>query len=94
MTPGTRSRGFVDELEAVALQPGEGLREVRHTICNVVEGRAPLLQESADRGVRAQWLQELDGPDEQNPNPLGSELLNGGTPISAQEFEEWVGLLQ
>lgn len=94
MPAGAQARFLVDEFEAFRFDPGERLRKVRDTVGQVVECGSPSLEETPHGGVRCKGLQKLDGANELDPYPLGLQLLDGGTGIPAQEFEERASLFQ
>jgi hypothetical protein len=94
MATGPGSWDFVDEVEALLPEAGQGLGEVWDAIRDMVQSLAPFLQEASNGCIRIQGLQELDGSDEADPNTLARKLLHRGASFAAEAFEEEGGLLQ
>jgi hypothetical protein len=91
---GSEARSFIDELQPLLLQAGQGFREIRDPVGDVMEALAPTLQETPHRGVGAQGLDELDGPDKEDPDTLGRKLLHRGTGVPGHELEQGTSLLE
>jgi hypothetical protein len=94
VAPGPRARLTVDELQALLPEAGEGGPQVRDPVGDVVKGGTPALQKAPHCRGGLQGLQELDGPDELDPDPLAHQLFHRGGLVSAQETEEAARLLQ
>jgi hypothetical protein len=83
----TKWPGFrVDESNPGGLESSELFRDVVGSVRDVVQSLASALQEAADRGIGMERLQELDGPNEGDPNALGFQDLGRGTSFTGQEF--------
>jgi len=94
VAPSPRTGFLVDEVDSLLLEAGENMGYVGDTVGDVVEGRAPSLEEAAHRGVGVQGLQELDGTDELHPDSLAFQHFLRRGLVSAQEMKETARLLQ
>jgi hypothetical protein len=92
--PGSEARSLVYQLQTLRLQPGQGLREVRDPIGDVMKAGAPALKKTAHGSVGAQRLDEFHGAYEEDADSLSREFLYRGRGISGDELEEEASLLQ
>ena len=76
------ARHPVYELEALGLETGELGDDVVGSVREVMEARTAPLEKAANRGLRAERLEELDGADEGDSNSLGLECLGWGTSLA------------
>lgn len=88
VAPGARSRSLVDRAEALPPEVREGLLDIRYPEGHVVESRTATFEEAPDRRVRTAGLEEFDGADEGDIDSLAFELLDRGTAVAREEFEE------
>jgi hypothetical protein len=59
-----------------------------------METLASPLKKTPHWGVWAQGLDELDGPDEEDPDALCRQLLHRGTGVPGHELEQRTSLLE
>jgi len=59
-----------------------------------METLASPLKKTPHWGVRAQGLDELDGPDEKDPDALCRQLFHRGTGVPGHELEQRTSLLE
>lgn len=85
---GARTRFAVDRLEPLCHEVAEGRGKVGNGPGHVVETRAAAVQEPTHRGVRGGRFEELDAAEERHPDPLASDLLDGGTGFPGKEFKD------
>jgi hypothetical protein len=77
----------VDEPDTGGVESGQLGDDVVCTISHVVEPLTTSLEETTYRGIRSEWLQELDGTDEGDADALLLQGLGPGTCLARQEFE-------
>lgn len=94
VAPGTGAGHRINKADPLPPEAGEGFGEVRDPVGDVMEARAPPMEEPADGGLRAEGLQEFDGAGEADPDALGLQGLDRGTGSPGEEFEETASLLQ
>jgi hypothetical protein len=94
VTTGTRAGGLVNELVSLPAEAIQGGSQVRYAVGDVVESRSATGQKASHGALRIQGLEELEGPDERDPDPLSGKLLHRGTPEAQEAFEEGYRLVQ
>jgi len=91
---GAGPRLSVDELEACLGQAGQFGPDVLGPVGDVMEAGAVPIQEAGYGRGRGEGLQEFHSTHEGDPDPLGRDLLHGGTAGAGHAFVETNGLLQ
>jgi len=85
--PSRSGSGFrVDRLEAKGDEPLEFRVQVDGSVGEVVHAGPAPGQETADRGLRPQGLEELDEPYERGPHALRFQRLDAGTLSARKAF--------
>jgi len=92
MAARARAGLFVDQADASRSQPFERTFDVSHTVCNVVQSGATLVEKALNGGIRSGWLQQLDFPGARankcDVDFLALDALDPGTAGLGQEFEK------
>lgn len=88
VSPGAGPRGLVDRAEAVPPEAVQRLLDIRDPERHVVDSGAATLEEASHRGIRGPGLEELDRAHEGDVDALVWELLDRGTLLAGEEFEE------
>jgi len=94
VSPSAGAWCVVDELDPLVREALEFGSEVSDAVGDVVQRLAATFEEAPYGGIGGEGLQELDGPDEGHPNPLGRKLLGWGTGISGEGFEDAAHLVE
>lgn len=81
--------GFcIDEANPLGLQALELGGDVVDAVGEVVQTGSATFEEAGDGGIGTEGLEELDGPDEGDPDALRFQGLGRGTALAREEFEE------
>jgi thioredoxin 1 len=94
VAPGACAGPLIDELHPPGGQEPEVTLQVFASVRDVVEPGAPAVQKTADGGVGAERLQELDGAAEADPDTLGVQGLGRGARLARKELEQLARLFQ
>ena len=87
MPSGAGARDAVDEGYTLGLEPGEVTLQVVGAVRDVVQARAPSLEETADGGVRTERLEQLQGAYEGDADALGLEGFGSGAGGTGEQLE-------
>jgi len=88
----SKARILIDEFQTLFFHAGQGFREVGDAVGDVMEAWPSTMEETPHGGFGAQGLEELDGPDEDDPGTLRRQLLHRGTGVPGHELEERTSL--
>ena len=94
VAPGPEAGSGVNEFDPLLPKAGQGFREIRDPVGDVMEALAAVLEESAHGGIGSQRLNDLDGAGKADSDALGLQGFHRGTGRSRQELEKTASLLQ
>ncbi len=82
MPTGSGPWGSIDEGDARGFESGQLSDQVVRAICDVVQALPLALQEASDGGIGTEGLDQLDGPDERDPDAEGFERFGRGAGVT------------